>query len=102
MRYRKWLLMALWLLCPITTPSLKRKSFIITGKSPTSLPTRYIYMILILSLRDTMVKYGIWSSFTYVMNRLGFPGYFNPDYVELSVDSQEVLDNRLMVMGEII
>lgn len=56
----------------------------------------------ILSLRDTMVKYGIWSSFTYVMNRLGFPGYFNPDYVELSVDSQEVLDNRLMVMGEII
>ena len=55
----------------------------------------------ILKLRDTMVRYGLWSSFTYIMNRLGFPGYFNPDYVIIRDDGKDALDGCLEQMGEI-
>ena len=55
----------------------------------------------ILNLRDTMDRFGLWSSFTYIMNRLGFPGYFNPDYVTIRDDGREVLDALLKEMGEV-
>ena len=56
----------------------------------------------ILGLRDAMVRFGIWPSFTYIMNLLGYPGFFGPDYVgELTDEGLEALDKFLKEIGEL-
>lgn len=57
---------------------------------------------IILGLRNAMARYGIWPSFTYAMNLLGYPGFFGPDYVgELTDEGREALISHMTEIGEL-
>lgn len=62
--------------------------------------TRYLRNILL--LRDTMARFAIFPSFTAVMNFLGMPGSFAPDYEgAVSEENAAVLLDTLRKIGEI-
>ena len=46
------------------------------------------YLDNILYLRDTYLKYGVMPSYTVSMNKLGFSGHFEPDYMGTVSDSE--------------
>lgn len=62
--------------------------------------TRHLRNILL--LRDTMARFVIFPSFTVVMNRLGMPGAFAPDYEgAVSEEGVAVLTDTLRQIGEL-
>jgi len=56
----------------------------------------------IIKLRDTMIKYGLWSCFTVTMNEIGLEGGYAPDY-EPKASEEAVAEMRkvLKEIGEI-
>ena len=60
------------------------------------------YLDSILGLRDAMARYGIWPSFTHVMNLLGYQGFFGPDYVgTITNEAKEALRSHMSEIGEL-
>ena len=56
----------------------------------------------ILSLRDTMASFGIFSAYTAVMNLLGIPGRFATDYeCEITPGQREILRSKLQALREL-
>lgn len=60
------------------------------------------YLNQILGLRDLMARFGIFPSFTFLMNALGCSGDFAPDYMpKVSEEAKPVLLKRLQELGEV-
>lgn len=54
----------------------------------------------ILSMRDTMISFGVFPGFTALMNKLGMPGNFHPDYcTPLGEQEAERLEERARELG---
>ncbi len=61
-----------------------------------------VHLKKILSLREMMIRYGVFISFTYLMNLLGMPGSFMPDYsVPAGPEAKAALQSKLAEIGEI-
>ena len=56
----------------------------------------------IVSLRDVMAANGIWPSYTYVMNLLGYEGNFAPDYIPGLPDGADAkISEEMKRIGEL-
>ncbi len=56
----------------------------------------------ILGMRDLMARFGIFPSFTFLMNELGCAGDFAPDYMpKATQEAKTVLLQRLTELGEV-
>lgn len=53
-------------------------------------------------IRDNMLAYGIWPSFSYAMNLLGYRGSFAPDYEPgIASEAKAAIEAGLAVLGEL-
>lgn len=60
------------------------------------------YLNNIISLRNLLVEYGVFPSFTAAMNLLGYDGYFNPDYMgRVTSEVKEKIAEKMKEIGEI-
>ena len=55
-----------------------------------------------MGVRDVMIAHGIWPTFTYAMNLLGFEGDFAPDYEpKVSEAGKKATEEGLRLLGEL-
>lgn len=55
-----------------------------------------------MQMRDDMISFGIWQSFSHAMNLLGYEGCFAPDYEpDISDEAKDAVKNGLIKLGEI-
>jgi dihydrodipicolinate synthase/N-acetylneuraminate lyase len=55
-----------------------------------------------MGVRDVMIAYGIWPTFTYAMNLLGFEGNHAPDYEpKVTEEGKKATEEGLRMLGEL-
>jgi len=54
-----------------------------------------------MQVRDEMIRFGIWPTFSYGMNLLGYPGNFAPDYeLGITAEGKKATEAGLARLGE--